>query len=70
MRKERLIARNQRRNGLFKANLYLENENEKIRPSQKVVVFGEFSEESPWRVKVQCNYDEFFKCFKALVSIR
>jgi hypothetical protein len=33
MRKERLIARNLRRNGLFKANIYLENEIEKIRPS-------------------------------------
>lgn len=68
-----------REQGYFSATLYLEvtrllNElgnNVKILDRNlKVELFGEFSEGFPWQVRVPCNYDEKFKCFKASVIIK
>lgn len=33
-------------------------------------MFGEFTQPVPWKVRVPCQYDPFFKCFKATVSIK
>ena len=33
-------------------------------------VFGEFTTEDPWVVKVPCQFDPFFQCFKTDVEIK
>ena len=41
-----------------------------LTPQSKVEVFGEFSPEQPWQVRIPCKYDPILKCFKAELVIR
>ena len=69
-----------RRIGLFEATIYLEHkyldmtamgsQQINLTPESKVEVFGEFSPEQPWQVRIPCKYDPILKCFKAEIVIR
>ena len=57
--------------GFFSATLYLEvREKDTIKPQNQVFVFGEFTVEKPWQVKVPCIWDDKHQCFKADVEIK
>ena len=58
-----------RRAGYFPATIYLES-NDLIKPNQRVEIFGEFSEKSPWSVKLLMRFDSYFNCFKVDLKIR
>lgn len=50
--------------GIFMATLYLETADRDIEKAKQVQVFGNFTRHQ-WVDRINCEYDEFFKCFKA-----
>jgi hypothetical protein len=68
--KMRRELRRKRQLGIYDATLYLIiKEHERIKSKWKVAVFGEFTDENPWQLKIPCVYDTQFECFKVDVKI-
>lgn len=65
------MARKLRKEGYFKATVYLETRGseEQPRPDWRVEVFGEFTAQ-PWAERVPCRYDREARCFKADITIK
>ena len=61
-----------RRNYIFDATIYLvvNKHDIKLKPTSRVEIFGQFTEQAPWNIKVPCVFDKHFQCFKADIRIK
>lgn len=61
-----------RRNYIFDATIYLvvNKHDIKLKPTSRVEIFGQFTEQAPWSIKVPCVFDKHFQCFKADIRIK